>query len=113
MYNNYDQTIVPNNVLSLKGDDFYKFIKQLGGEMLCEILKIQLIDSTETLMNSNNLFDIFQYNSPEIDCLRDKIYFKTENGSYILKIGIKANLSLLTNILNKKKKNNISMLISN
>ncbi|CAF0969260.1 unnamed protein product [Rotaria sordida] len=104
MNNYYDATIIPNNLLSLKGDEFYKFIKQLSGEMPCEILKIQLIDSTEAFMNSDNLFDIFKYNSPEINCLRDKIYFRAENGDYILKSGITTNLSLLTNLLNEKKK---------
>jgi len=104
MNNHYDATSIPNNVLSLKGDDFFNFIKQLGGEMLCELLKIQLIDSTEVFVNSNNLFDIFQYSSPEINCLRDKIHFKTENGDYIIKSGITTNLSSLTNLLNEKKK---------
>ncbi len=99
MNNHYDPTIIPDNLLNLKGDEFFKCIKQLGGEMLCEILKIQLIDSTEAFVNSNNLFDIFQYNSPEINCLRDKIYFRTENGDYILKSGITTNLSLLTFVI--------------
>ncbi|CAM4822591.1 unnamed protein product [Rotaria magnacalcarata] len=78
MNNHYDATTIPNNVLSLKDDEFFKFIKQLGGEILCELLKIQLIDSTKVFVNSNNLFDIFQYSSPEINCLRDKMHFRTE-----------------------------------
>jgi hypothetical protein len=75
-------------------------------------LKIQLIDSTEGFLYSTNLFEIFQYNSPSINCLRDKIYFKTDSGDYILKSGITTNLSLLTNLLNEKKKKNSKISIS-
>jgi hypothetical protein len=103
MSNHYDPSVIPNNILTLRGDEFFKCVKQLGGEVICDLLKIQLINSTETFMNTNDLFEIFQYNSPEINCLRDKIYFKTENDGYILKSGIRTNLSQLTNLLNETK----------
>ncbi|CAF1133516.1 unnamed protein product [Didymodactylos carnosus] len=98
-----DTSVLPNNIFSLQGDEFFRCIEQLAGGMLCAILKIQLIDSTQALMNSTDLFDIFLYNSPKINCLRDKVYFRTENGDYILKSGITTNLSLLRNLLNAKK----------
>lgn len=94
MNNDYDTTMIPSKLFSLKNDEFFKFIKQLGSEMLFEILHIQLIDSTESLMKTNDIFDIFQYDSPEIDRLRNRIYFKTSNGDYILKSGIQANLRM-------------------
>lgn len=99
----HDPSIIPNNILTLRGDAFFKCVKQLSGEAICDLLKIQLIDSTETFMNTDDLFGIFQYNSSEINCLRDKIYFKTENDDYILKSGIRTNLSQLTNLLNEEK----------
>ena len=99
----HDPSIIPNNILSLKGDAFFKCVTQLSGEAICDLLKIQLIDSTETFMNTDDLLGIFQYNSSEINSLRDKIYFKTDNDGYILKSGIRTNLSQLTNLLNEKK----------
>jgi hypothetical protein len=98
-----DTSMLLNNIFSLKGDEFFNCICQLSGEILCEILKIQFIDSAETLLNSSNLFNIFQYNSPEINGLRNKVCFKMDNGDYIVKSGILTNLSLLTDLLNKKK----------
>jgi len=101
--NKCDTSVLPNNIFSLKGDVFYECIQQLVGEMLCEILKIQLIDSAQALMDCDDLFNIFQYNSPEINCLRDKACFKTVNGDYIVKRGIITNLSWLKTLLNSKK----------
>lgn len=63
----YDPSLIPNNILSLKGDEFFECIKQLSGEVVCDLLKIQLIDSAEAFMITNDLFEIFRYNSPEIN----------------------------------------------
>ncbi|CAF3173545.1 unnamed protein product [Rotaria socialis] len=104
MDNSYNTIRVPENLLTLKGDEFFQFIKQLGGEILFEILYIQLIDSTEALMKTNNILDMFQYDSPDINRLRNKICFSTVNGDYVLRSGVKAILLLLTNILNEKRK---------
>ncbi|CAF3692178.1 unnamed protein product [Rotaria socialis] len=104
MDNSYNTIRVPENLLTLKGDEFFQFIKQLGGEILFEILYIQLIDSTEALMKTNNILDMFQYDSPDINRLRNKIYFSMVNGDYVLRSGVKAILLLLTNILNEKRK---------
>ncbi|CAF1531052.1 unnamed protein product [Adineta ricciae] len=45
--------VIPHNLLALKGDEFFKWVKQFGGEMLCEILKIQLMDSVEINLNKS------------------------------------------------------------
>ena len=103
----YDPSIIPSNILTLRGDEFFKCIKQLSGEVICDLLKIQLIDSTEVLINTDDLFEIFQYNSPEINCLRDKIYFKADDDGYILKSGIR------TNLLNEEKNNNKIAVLTN
>jgi hypothetical protein len=41
-------------------------------------------------MKSTDIFDIFEYDLSEINYLRDKAYFKSENGDYILQSDIKA-----------------------
>lgn len=99
-----DTTVIRDNFLNLRGDDFFSYVQQLSGETVCEILKIQSIDSVETLINCADLLDIFRYNSPEINCLRNKIYFKTYNGNYILKAGVKINMRRLPKLIDGKIK---------
>ena len=103
MDNKCDASVLPNDIFDLNGEDFFTCVRKIGGQMLCEILKIQFIDSTRTLMESPDVFDIFKYNSLEINHLRDQVCFRTENGHYILKSGIRTSLSLLTTLLNAKK----------
>ena len=85
MDNSCDTSVLPNDIFDLNGEEFFTCVRKIGGQMLCEILKIQFIDSTRTLMESPDVFDIFKYNSLEINHLRDQVCFKTENGHYILK----------------------------
>ena len=102
MNSNGDTSILPNNVFHLKGDEFFRLIRNIAGETVCEILQIQLIDSTQLLLNTPDLFDIFKYDSIETNHLRNKACFKTANGDYILKSGIITNVSRLTTLLNAK-----------
>ena len=40
-----DNSRLPESVLELEGDDFYRFTKTISGALLTEVLKIQEIDS--------------------------------------------------------------------
>ena len=96
-------SVLPANVLELRGEPFFEWIQKTFSETLSEVFKIQLIDSTLVLMNCLDPFDVFKYNSPDVNRLRDKVYFKTNNGDYILKVGIQTNFCLLIKSLNEKR----------
>jgi hypothetical protein len=60
-------SVLSDNSFDLNGEVFFQCIRHIGGHMLCDILKIQLIDSTRILMETPDVFDIFKYNSSEIN----------------------------------------------
>ena len=97
-------SVLPDNVLMLKGEQFFDWIRTTVSQTLSEVFKIQLIDSTQVLMNCADPFDVFKYDSPDVNHLREKVYFKTNNGDYILKVGIQTNFDLLIKSLNAKTK---------
>ena len=103
MSNTASLPVLPDNVLELKGEQFFEWIHETVGEALTAILKIQLIDSTQVLINCADPFDVFKYDSPDINRLRGKVYFKTSNGGYIMKTGVKTNFYLLITSLNEKR----------
>ena len=43
----YDTSILPDNIFTLKSEEFFRVIRSLVGEIVCNILQIQLIDSAE------------------------------------------------------------------
>ncbi|CAF1460818.1 unnamed protein product [Didymodactylos carnosus] len=56
--NIYNLSTLPDNVSTLKGDEFYKFIQSVVREVLHDILKIQLIDSTQSFLDTKDIFEI-------------------------------------------------------
>ncbi|CAF4647106.1 unnamed protein product, partial [Didymodactylos carnosus] len=87
---------------TLKGDEFYKFIQSVVGEPLHDILKIQLIDSTQSFLDTKDIFEICKYDSPDLFEIKTKSCFKI-NGEYVVKVGIKNSLTYLTALLKKNQ----------
>ena len=75
---------VPEDLFHLKGEDFYCFIQSLAGDLVRDIVEIQMIDSAQNFLNTNNIFDIFQYDSEEIDNLKYQACFKLKIGNFII-----------------------------
>ncbi|CAF4316655.1 unnamed protein product, partial [Rotaria sp. Silwood2] len=98
----YELSTLPDNALSLKGDEFYKFIQSVVGEPLHDILKIQLIDSTQSFLDTKDIFEIFKYDSPDLFEIKAKSCFKI-NGEYVIKAGIKNSLTYLMKLLKTKQ----------
>ena len=103
MNNTPNLLVVLENVLDLTGDRFFEWVRRTVGETLSEILKIQLIDSAQVLINCSDPFDVFKYDSSDINHLREKVYFKTSNGDYLMRTGVKTNFHLLVTSLKEKR----------
>lgn len=93
---------LPNNIFTCVDDDFYSFVKLFVGETVCNILRIQLINSARKLLNINNVFEFFQLESEETDVLKAECCFKLKNGQYIVKPGIQTSLSGLIMLLKQR-----------
>ena len=98
----YDTSILPDNIFTLKSEEFFRVIRSLVGEIVCNILQIQLIDSAENFLNTIDIFEIFKYDSEEIDEIKVKSCFKMRNGDYVIRAGILNNMTYLKAILRKK-----------
>ena len=97
-----DTPVLPDDIFAMNGQDFFNVIRSLVGEVTCDILQIQMIDSANNLLNTNDVFDIFKYDSEEIDDIKTKACFKMRNGEYIIRTGVLNNMEYLKTILKKK-----------
>lgn len=100
--NIYNLSTLPDNVRTLKGDEFYKFIQSVVGEPLHDILKIQLIDSTQSFLDTKDVFEIFKYVSPDLFEIKTNSCVKI-HGECVVKAGIKNSLTYLTALLKTKQ----------
>lgn len=98
-----DTSQLPSDIFMLRNDAFFRFIHSLVGEGLCDLLRIQLINSAEILLSTADVFDIFKYDSPQLDQLKEKYFFKLRNGQFTIKPGIASSLLYLTQLLRMKQ----------
>ncbi|CAF4284482.1 unnamed protein product, partial [Adineta steineri] len=82
-----DTSRLPENVLELEGEDFYRFTKSISGALLTEVLKVQNIDSVFIFLQTKDIFEIFKYNSITLRDLKLKIGFDVEDGEFQVKHG--------------------------
>jgi len=99
---NCDTSVLPDDIFSLKGESFFHIVRSLVGEVISDILEIQLIDSAENLLHTNDIFDIFKYDSEDLEEIKLKSCFKMRNGEYIVRIGVTNNMKYLKMLLKKK-----------
>ena len=99
----YDISALPDDVFSLSNDAFFSMIQKLAGEQMVEILKIQLISSTQSLLRTNNIFEIFNINCPALSEIRKKACFQLDDGSFLVKSGLKNNADHLLNLLRARQ----------
>ena len=99
----YDTSVLPDDVFSLSNDGFYNMIRALVGEQIVEILKVQLICSTQSLLRTRNIFEIFDIDCPTLSEIRQRSCFQFDDGSFIVKNGLKNNLNYLLSLFLKKQ----------
>ncbi|CAF1650247.1 unnamed protein product, partial [Adineta steineri] len=97
-----DTSRLPENVLELEGEDFYRFTKSISGALLTEVLKVQNIDSVFIFLQTKDIFEIFKYNSITLRDLKSKIGFDVEDGEFQVKHGLKLQYEYLSKLLKLK-----------
>ncbi|CAF4245500.1 unnamed protein product, partial [Rotaria magnacalcarata] len=97
-----DNSRLPENVLELEGDDFYRFTKSISGALLTEVLKIQDIDSVFIFLQTSDICEIFQHDSTILRDLKSKIGFDLNDGTFQVKYGLKLQYEYLSKLLKLK-----------
>ncbi|CAF1283652.1 unnamed protein product [Rotaria sordida] len=97
-----DNSRLPENVLELEGDDFYRFTKSMSGALLTEVLKIQDIDSVFIFLQTSDIFEIFQHDSTILRDLKSKIGFDSNDGTFQVKLGLKLQYEYISKLLKSK-----------
>ncbi|CAF3373776.1 unnamed protein product [Rotaria sp. Silwood2] len=71
-----------------------------------------MIDSAQKFLNTDDIFEIFKYDSEEIDKIKHQSCFKLKNGDYIVRAGIQNNMNYLRELLKRKLEEQCSATIS-
>ncbi|CAF4499066.1 unnamed protein product, partial [Didymodactylos carnosus] len=86
--------LILNDVLKLKGINFYNFIEKEIGPVAKEILEVQGYDTSLSLArNNDDVFSIFNNDIRDLAELRKQVDFDVKNGDdvkFIIKGGLKS-----------------------
>ena len=99
-----DVSFLPNDILTMIDEDFFAVVQSLVGDLVADILRIQLINSARKLLNTTDAFLFFQIESTETDLIKRRSCFKSRTGQYIVKPGIRVGLFHLIKLLKLKAK---------
>ena len=79
---------LPHDVLSYRGDTFYDLVRDKCDVIVEEVLKLQKIRSIQALLLIKNVLDCMNYDSDDLNEIKQKVGFCLKNGQYQIKTGI-------------------------
>ena len=89
----------PIDVLYLRGDQFFDFVRQQCGEIVAEVLQMQAINSVHSLLSMDDHFSFFELNSDALAAVRRKVGMTLIDGSFKVKPGVRLQLENLVRSL--------------
>ncbi|CAF3928159.1 unnamed protein product [Rotaria sordida] len=94
---------LPDEVLFYSNDQFYQFIESRLGVDEMNLLKIQSIRNTKTLLKVPDIFSVLGIKCKELVDLKNRLCFVDEdNNNIIIKAGVKTDFDDLITILKEK-----------
>jgi hypothetical protein len=97
-----DTSILPSNILSLQGSDFFTVIENLTSDTIADLIRIQAIRNVRIFMLIPDILAVFKINSSELDYIKIKACFRLQNNTYLVKPGIETSLRYLRDLFATK-----------
>jgi hypothetical protein len=97
-----DLNNLPDEILLYSNDQFYQFIESCLGADEMNLLKIQSIKNTRTLLKVPDIFSVLSIKCKELVDLKNRLCFIDEDNNAIIKAGVKTDFDDLISILKEK-----------
>jgi len=85
---------IPQNIIDLVDDQFFKFVKQFCGEKVAILLEFQDINNVECLLACKDPLEILTMDSDDLLNLKKKTCVKLNNNTYAVLSGIKNKMNI-------------------
>jgi len=97
-----DTSVLPPDILSLQGYDFFKIIERLTSDTISDLLRIQAVRNVRVFMLVPDLLAILKAESGELDHIKNQTCIRLKNNNYFIKPGIEASLRYLRELFATK-----------
>lgn len=97
-----DTSILPANVLSLRDEPFFDFIREEAGNDAAVIFEVQGINSVKSLLMTPDVFSFIRMKCTTLEDMKKQIAYRQDDDSYVVKAGIKGNVDYIIDLLKQK-----------
>jgi hypothetical protein len=100
-----DTSILPDNVLNLVDDAFYKVVEVVAGPIEAKLLEIQGIRSVYSFLNTDDTFGILTFKCSTLSNIKKSICFEiddNDDNTIMIKPGCRSNIRYLHQLLSQK-----------
>jgi len=102
-YSSVNTKPVPPNIMDLRDEAFYDFIRQFSGKKVAELLAFQEFNGVDSFLGCEDVTAILQLKSDQLNELKKNTCITLSDGSVVLLPGMESSIINLKKILKKKR----------
>ena len=99
-----DTSPLPHDVFTYTDQAFFDFVQSFCGTDEADLLFIQAIRSIDSLLSVRDIYSIFALDSEDLGEIQARCGFKSRNGCYTVRPGIKSSIDHLCALLREMQK---------
>ena len=94
---------IPFNVMDMRDEAFYEFIRQFSGKKVAELLAFQECNGVDSFLGCKDITAVLYLESDQLNDLRKHTCITMNDGTVKLLPGIESSITSLTKLLKKKR----------
>ena len=102
-YSSANTKPLPVNIMDLRDEAFYDFIRQFSGRKVAELLAFQECNGVDSFLGCEDVTAVLQLKSNQLDELKKNTCITLNDGSVVLLPGLESSIIILTKILKKQR----------
>ena len=102
-YKSVNTKLIPSNIMDLRDEAFYDFIRQFSGKKVAELLSFQECNGVDSFLGCDDVTAVLQLKSDQLNELKKSTCITLSDGSVVLLPGLESSIINLKKVLKKKR----------
>ena len=102
-YSHIDTKHLPLNIMDLRDEAFYDFVRHISGKRVAELLAFQECNGVDSFLGCKDVTAVLHFQSDQLNDLKKHTCITLTDGNIALLPGLESSISNLTKLLKKKR----------
>lgn len=102
-YSHINTAALPDNIMHIRDEAFYGFIRQFSGQRVAELLAFQELNGADCFLGCKDVTAVVHLQSDQLNDLKKKTCITLSDGTIALLPGLESSINILTKLLKKKR----------